>query len=103
MSRNFYFCLGATVFVVLSYFSPWITEDYAKLAALNGFNLAWREVTDGCGSDKTYNSTKVPFGRNVDIDYACGLLPYDSPEFHQKTEVFVSFIGTVHIEKSARP
>lgn len=89
--------------IVLSYFSPWITDNYARQAAITGFNHAWEHTNDGCGSDKALQSVKVPFGRNIEIEYGCGLLPSDSPEYRQKTEVFVSFIGTTHINKEARP
>ena len=89
--------------IVISYFSPWITDNYARHAAITGFNQAWENTTDGCGTDKALQSVKAPFGRKIDIEYGCGLLPSDSPDYRQKTEVFVSFLGTVHIDKAARP
>lgn len=103
MARRFFIFLMVNGLLVLSYFSPWITENYARQTAMNGFNHAWKDTSDGCGSNKVLQSTSVPFGKSVEIDYACGQLPYDSPEFHHKTEVFVSFLDTVHIDKAVRP
>ncbi len=57
-------------------------------------------VQDGCGfncKDCGFKSSeKTLLGRKVIIEYACGLLPSDSPEYHKKKELFVSFLGTVH-------
>lgn len=103
MYRGYFVGVGVIVLIGLCYFSPWITDNYAKSAAIAGFNSAWAKTIDGCGSKQAFQSTQVPFGRSVEIDYACGLLPYDSPKFHHKTDVFVSFIGTVHINKAVRP
>jgi hypothetical protein len=81
-------------------FSPWVTESFAIHRAMNSFEGKWKNVQDGCGFNckecgfKT--SKKVLFGRKVVIEYACGLLPSDSPEYHKRKEQFVSFLGTVH-------
>jgi len=32
----------------------------------------------------------------VTIEYACGLIPEDLPEYHEHTTAFVSALGTVH-------
>lgn len=81
-------------------FSPWVTESFAKHRAINTFEEQWKNVQDGCGFNckncgfKT--SEKVLFGRKVVIEYACGLLPSDSPEYHKKKELLISFFGIVY-------
>jgi hypothetical protein len=81
-------------------FAPWVTVSFAEHRAINTFKGQWKNVSDGCGfncKDCGVKTTeKVLFGRKVVIEYACGLLPSDSPEYHQKKELFVSFLGTVH-------
>lgn len=80
--------------------SPWISEQYAKERAVAEFERAWLNVADGCGfachGCGAAAVQKVPFGAQVTLTYACGLLPADSPEFHQQASVFVSFIGKVY-------
>lgn len=82
------------------YASPWITDGFAVSRAVESFAKEWDGVSDGCGFNckgcGVRTTWKVPFGRQVRIVYACGLLPYDSPEFHNEREIFVSFVGTVH-------
>jgi hypothetical protein len=94
--RKIVFSAIAT-FIVLGLgllFSPWATESFAKHKAINAFEEHWRNVQDGCGFNcndcglKT--SEKVLFGRKVILEYACGLLPSDSPEYHKRIELFVS-------------
>jgi hypothetical protein len=92
--------MGLVVIVSGLLFSPWVTESFAKQRAINAFEVQWKNVQDGCGFNckdcgfKT--SQKALLGRKVIIEYACGLLPSDSPEYHKKKELFVSFLGTVH-------
>ncbi len=89
-----------TIFIMFTPFSPWVTEVFAKSRALNSFEKQWKDTQDGCGfncKDCGFKkSQKVLFGRKVEIEFACGLLPFDSPEYHKKKELFVSFLGTVH-------
>ncbi|MCR8630343.1 hypothetical protein [Paenibacillus radicis (ex Xue et al. 2023)] len=86
--------------LIFSPFSPWVTESFAKSRALYVFEREWKNTQDGCGFNckdcgfKT--SQKVLFGRKVEIEFACGLLPTDSYEYHKRKELFVSFLGTVH-------
>ncbi|SDC25726.1 hypothetical protein SAMN02799630_00933 [Paenibacillus sp. UNCCL117] len=81
-------------------YSPWVTEGFAKRRVIGAFEDQGRKVQDGCGFNckdcGVKGSKKAPFGRMVSIEYACGLLPADSPEFHQRGQRFVSFLGTVH-------
>lgn len=87
------------VFALLLW-SPWIHEQYAKERAVAEFERAWLNVVDGCGfachGCGAVAAQKVPFGAQVALEYACGLLPADSPENHQQSSVFVSFIGKVY-------
>jgi hypothetical protein len=80
--------------------APWISAQYAKERAVTVFERAWLNVADGCGfachGCGAVETQKVPFGKQVTLEYACGLLPADSPEYHQQVSVFVSFLGTVY-------
>lgn len=80
--------------------SPWMTKNYAETLVTEKFNSSWSGVADGCGFSCTgcgvKASRKTPFGYSVEIEYACGMLPSDSPEYHKMSRKFVSFVGTVH-------
>jgi hypothetical protein len=86
--------------IVIVAWSPWLTQDFAKIRAVDSFNQAWQFVVDGCGTNckgcGAVSWQRVPFGVLVKLEYACGLLPEDSRKYHQQTTVFVSAIGTVH-------
>ncbi len=92
--------LGAFVLIVICAWSPWLTQASAEARAVESFNQAWEFVADGCGTNckgcGAVSSQRVPFGVLVTIDYACGLLPADLPEYHRQTAAFVSAVGTVH-------
>lgn len=80
--------------------APWVHQGYAETRAVDTFNKAWAFVADGCGTNckgcGAVSSWRVPFGVVVTVEYACGLIPADSPEYHQKSYAFVSALGTVH-------
>jgi len=80
--------------------SPWISETYAQNAVTTGFDDAWEGVVDGCGLNcngcGSMEAWRVPFGMRVRLEYACGLIPADLPEYHEQDVFFVSFLGTVH-------
>lgn len=86
--------------LILVIWSPWIGETYAKEHAVAEFERAWLNVADGCGFNchgcGAVASRKVPFGTQVTLEFACGMLPSDSPEYHQQAAVFVSSLGTVY-------
>jgi len=92
--------LAALALAVLCAWSPWLTQASAEVRAVNVFNKAWESVADGCGTNckgcGAVSSQRVPFGVLVTIDYACGMIPADLPEYHQQTTAFVSVFGTVH-------
>ncbi|MEV5027945.1 hypothetical protein [Paenibacillus sp. LPE1-1-1.1] len=99
--KKIIFSVIAFIVIVSGFlFSPWVTESFAKHRAINALEEQWKNVQDGSGFNckncgfKT--SEKVPFGRKVVIEYACGLLPSDSPEYHKKKEMFISFFGIVN-------
>ncbi|MNI02521.1 hypothetical protein D3C73_553980 [compost metagenome] len=100
MKKAIFTVLAFIILISVAFISPWATESFAKQRAIITFEKQWKHVQDGCGFNckncgfKT--SKKVPFGRNVVMEYACGLLPSDSPEYHNKEELFVTFLGTVH-------
>lgn len=92
--------LVALVLVIVSAWSPWLTRASAEARAVEIFNKAWKLVADGCGTScngcGAVSSRRVPFGVLVTIEYACGLIPADLPNYHQQTTVFVSLLRTVH-------
>lgn len=90
----------ALVLVAVCAWAPWLTQVSAEARAVDSFNQAWEFVADGCGMHckgcGAVSSQRVPFGVLVTIDYACGMIPADLPEYHQQTTAFVSALGTVH-------
>ena len=86
--------------VILLTWSPWLTQTYAEIRVIEEFDKAWEFVVDGCGTNckgcGPVSSQRVPFGVIVTIEYACGLIPADTPEYHQQATAFVSPLGTVH-------
>jgi hypothetical protein len=91
--------LAAVLILALCLWAPWLSPDFASRRAVQSFNAQWQGVVDGCGFHCTgcgpAQTAWVPFGRTVQLVYACGMLPADSPEYHQTKSVFVSFFGAV--------
>lgn len=91
----------AIVLLALSAWSPWLTPEFAEARAVDSFNRAWLSVIDGCGTNckgcGAIKSKRSPFGIEVTLEYACGLIPEDTPEYHEQATGFVSAFGTVHI------
>ena len=90
----------ALVIFALLLWAPWINGSYAKERAVAEFERAWLNVADGCGfachGCGASAWKKVPFGAQVTLEYACGMIPADSPEYHQQANVFVSYLGKVY-------
>ena len=88
------------VVIVLFLWSPWINEAYAKEHAVAEFERAWLNVADGCGFGchgcGAAAWKKIPFGAHVTLEYACGMLPADTPEEHLHAHVYVSPLGKVY-------
>jgi hypothetical protein len=80
--------------------SPWMPAGRAAAAAEEAFDRAWEGVVDGCGLDcegcGARPVAKVPFGYVVQLEYACGMIPADLPEYHERATLLVSMLGTVH-------
>ena len=80
--------------------SPWLTRSLAEARAVESFNKSWVYVIDGCGTNckgcGAISSRRVLFGMEVTLGYGCGLMPEDSPEYHERLQGFVSALGTVH-------
>ncbi len=101
MKRKPAFVIIAALLVVLStMWAPWMTKEDATNTVVDRFAAEWRGVMDGCGLNcngcGAKESHKTLFGVSVTIEYACGMLPSDSPEFHRTETVLLSFLGTVH-------
>ena len=84
---------GCAILTAVFVLAPWITKDYAEETVSGQFSSKWQGVMDGCGVKGSYRTF---FGYAVEIEYACGLLPSDSPEYHRTEELYVTFIGTIH-------
>ncbi|NIM95387.1 MAG: hypothetical protein GTO18_16955 [Anaerolineales bacterium] len=91
--------LIALVTLILAW-SPWISRGFAEERAMDAFTSAWEGVIDGCGFNcegcGVVDSSRTIFGYVVQIEFACGMLPSDSFEYHQIDTVYISPLGTVH-------
>lgn len=80
--------------------APWLTAEAAQERAVAAFTASWSGVADGCGFNckgcGAAAAERATFGWRVEVEYACGLLPADLPEYHQRATLYVSPIGTVH-------
>ena len=89
----------AACVLVLIIWAPWMTTRSAEEKVLDRFNSAWDGVVDGCGFNCTgcgvTRSEKTLLGVKVEIEYACGLIPEDTPEYHQVDQAFVYGFGLV--------
>ena len=90
----------AIIIIVLIAWSPWLTQTYAENRTVDAFNKSWEYVADGCGTYCTgcgaISSQRIPFGILVTIEYGCGMIPEDTPEYHERGTAFVSIFGTVY-------
>ena len=98
------FLLTSLIIAILVFgifaWSPWISGQYAKTRAVAQFERTWLNVADGCGFGchgcGAVDWKRIPFGVQVTLEYACGMLPEDSPEYHQQINVYVSPLGKVY-------
>lgn len=100
-TRKFIFLWAVILALVVTLaWSPWLAGPRVEAIAENAFTRSWQGVVDGCGLDcagcGVTSSRRALFGAVVEIEYACGLIPADLPEYHQQTTGFVSCFGTVH-------
>lgn len=100
MKRLKFYLVAVLLVVSLLAWSPWINGPYAKERAVAEFERSWLNVADGCGFGchgcGAAEWKKIPFGAQVTLEYACGTLPVDAADQHQKVNVFVSSIGKVY-------
>lgn len=100
LSRSTVLLVGAILSVAILLWSPWITSSRAESLVAEYFSRAWNGVIDGCGFTcvgcGAKQARRLIAGYSVDLEYACGLIPEDSPEFHVLDTVYVSPFGTVH-------
>lgn len=100
MRRIIFWTVPIVLLIVLLAWSPWLTPPFAEARAVNTFNKAWSLIADGCGTNckgcGAVSSRRVPFGMEVTLEYGCGLMPEDSPEYHEHATGFVSVLGVVH-------
>jgi hypothetical protein len=86
--------------ILLLAWSPWMTAERAGGLAVRSFVNGWQGVMDGCGVSckgcGIVGAGKTLFGARVELEYACGMLPADTPEYHLRARGFVSAFGTVH-------
>lgn len=98
--RKRYLLLSFLLLLALTAWAPWVTADFARARVEAGFVQSWQGVADGCGLNckgcGVVRVEKTLFGARVTLEYACGLLPSDSPEYHQRSAGWVSFLGTLH-------
>jgi len=88
------------IIIALGVWSPWLTQSFAETRAVDSFNRSWATVIDGCGTNckgcGAISSKRVTFGMEVTLEYGCGLMPEDTPQYHEQATGFVSVFGTVH-------
>ncbi len=93
---DFNFCRN----LITSDMAPGITKSYAENKVVKKFEGKNENISDSCGFNcdgcGVEESDKTLFGHSIKIEYACGLLPTDSPEYHRTATKFVSFLGTIH-------
>lgn len=91
-----------TIILALGIFawSPWITQELAEQRTEQTLQETWLDVADGCGIDCSgcgaVRSRRAPFGVIVTLEYGCGMIPADTPEYHERATVFVSSFGVLY-------
>ena len=95
-----FIALALALSLVFLAWAPWESgRGYAAQAEV-AFAAAWEGIVDGCGMDCTNCgarlAVRIPFGYLIDLEFACGMIPADLPEYHQRATVLVTIFGTVH-------
>lgn len=95
-----YALVGLFAVAALVLWAPWMSKDSLPKIVEGRFASAWRGVVDGCGLDcegcGVVSAQRVTLGAWVELEYACGMLPADLPEYHQRARLFLSVLGTLH-------
>ena len=97
---------GVIIIIALLAWAPWLSATDAQSAAKTYFEKKNVGIMDGCGFNcngcGVKEAHKMLFGYSVDIEYACGLLPADKPEYHQTGTINVYSFGiTKEVSKPA--
>ena len=84
--------------VLMLVWSPWLTSTQATHLVNTAFDRKWHGIADGCSLGKAgiQSVRRVALGYTATIEYACGMLPSNSPEFYRRATVYVSPLATVH-------
>jgi hypothetical protein len=92
--------VAVLVGLALLMWAPWLPAQAAEARVEEGFGAAWQGVADGCGFNcqgcGVTAVRRLLLGYAVEIEYACGMLPVDTHEFHRVETLYVSPLGTVH-------
>lgn len=97
--RATWLVVALAVAIGLAFWAPWLSAARAERRAEAAFESAWAGVIDGCGLSCSgcgaVDGHWAPFGTSVTLEYACGMIPEDSAEYHQRTTGFVPSFGPV--------
>ncbi len=100
MTRRTTAVLVVSALLLVLLWAPWLTRECAERRLVDEFTAAWQGVIDGCGFNCQGCGVKelqrVLTGYAATIEYACGLLPSERPDFHETRRVHVSVFGTIH-------
>jgi hypothetical protein len=78
----------AAIIIIIALFAwaPWMSEASAKDSVNVYFEKQNKGIVDGCGFNcdgcGIKSAEKIAFGYAVEVEYACGLLPADSKQYH---------------------
>lgn len=97
-SKSWVLLALSIILLIFALYYPWMKADKAREALVEQFNAKWQGVQDGCGINckgcGPQEALKVLGGYKIRLEYACGILPEDKPEYHKNATVFVSFLGS---------
>lgn len=98
--RKWFPAVAVLLILLIFLLAPWLNAAGAAQHVEDRFNSSWSGIADGCGFNckgcGVQGTSRELLGYSVQIEYACGLLPEDSPAYHQRAKVFVSVLGTMH-------
>ncbi len=100
MRIRFLVALALVLGLSLLAWAPWETPSRYANRVERAFARAWEGIVDGCGLDcarcGARPTVRVPFGYLMDLEYACGMMPADLPEYHEQAIVLVTVFGSIH-------
>ena len=107
MNKQVLTAIIAAIIILIALFAwaPWMSEASAKESVNAYFEKQNKGIVDGCGFNcddcGIKNASKIPFGYSIEVEYACGLLPADSKQYHTIATINVYSWGTIKEIKSA--